>query len=67
MRGRRGGIIGTFEELRKGFWWIGEVANYRAWPPGRIQAPPGVGAGLKVHQPQHVRFMKLKIDGGTVQ
>jgi len=66
MRGRRGGIIGTFEELRKGFWWIGEVANYRAWPPGRSK-PSQVGAAIKVHQPPQISFRTLKTDGGAVQ
>jgi hypothetical protein len=65
MRGRRGGIIGTFQELRKGFWWIGEVASYRSWPPGRATASVA-GAALKSHSPRQLLIPMLKTDGGTV-
>jgi hypothetical protein len=65
MRGRRGGVLGTFKELRKGFWWIGEVATYAAWPPGRSQ-PSAVGASLKTHSPSSFEIKILKTSGGTV-
>jgi hypothetical protein len=65
MRGRRGGILGTFKELGKGFWWIGEVATYPAWPPGRSQ-PSTVGAALTTHSPLSFEIKILKISGGTV-
>ena len=55
MRGRRGGILGAFKERKKGFWWIGEVATYPEWPPGRSQSV--VGAEL---QPTHRRRLRLR-------
>jgi hypothetical protein len=64
MRGRRGGILGTFEELKKGFWWVGEVATYRSWPPGRVKP---VGAVLKHHSPPSFEIKILKVSGGTVE
>jgi len=64
MRGRRGGILGTFKELKKGFWWIGEIATYGAWPPGGSQST--IGASLKTHSPPSFAIKVLKVSGGTV-
>jgi hypothetical protein len=58
MRGRRGGILGAFKERKKGFWWIGEVATYPAWPPGRSQSV--VGAALATHSPPSFAIEILK-------